>query len=154
MSSLIYFYFYSILSLPHLYHTEDQIETMKQKYCEKNLHFTVLESYIHQPISSLGANSLFGNSGAKTFGFGQSGFGEQKPSGTFSTGGGSVASQGFGSFSTPTKPGTTIPILFFFLILMLILLLFFSPYRLILEILYPLCKKCLLVHFHLLFILN
>ncbi|GLD71913.1 nuclear pore complex protein Nup214-like protein [Lates japonicus] len=52
-----------------------------------------------------GANSLFGNSGAKTFGFGQSGFGEQKPSGTFSTGGGSVASQGFGSFSTPTKPG-------------------------------------------------
>ncbi|XP_022623773.1 nuclear pore complex protein Nup214 isoform X2 [Seriola dumerili] len=52
-----------------------------------------------------GSNSLFGNSGAKTFGFGQASFGEQKPSGTFSTGGGSVASQGFGSFSTPTKPG-------------------------------------------------
>lgn len=53
-----------------------------------------------------GTNSLFGNSGAKTFGFGQSStFGEQKPSGTFSTGAGSVASQGFGSFSTPTKPG-------------------------------------------------
>ncbi|XP_023139541.2 nuclear pore complex protein Nup214 [Amphiprion ocellaris] len=52
-----------------------------------------------------GTNSLFGNSGAKTFGFGQSSFGEQKPSGTFSTGGGSVASQGFGSFSSPTKPG-------------------------------------------------
>ncbi|XP_022059740.1 nuclear pore complex protein Nup214 [Acanthochromis polyacanthus] len=52
-----------------------------------------------------GTNSLFGNSGAKAFGFGQSSFGEQKPSGTFSTGGGSVASQGFGSFSSPTKPG-------------------------------------------------
>ncbi|XP_008283793.1 nuclear pore complex protein Nup214 isoform X2 [Stegastes partitus] len=52
-----------------------------------------------------GTNSLFGNSGAKTFGFGQSSFGEQKPSGTFSTGGGSVAAQGFGSFSSPTKPG-------------------------------------------------
>ncbi|XP_070844323.1 nuclear pore complex protein Nup214 isoform X1 [Chaetodon trifascialis] len=52
-----------------------------------------------------GANSLFGNSGAKSFGFGQSSFGEQKPSGTFSTGAGSVASQGFGSFSTPPKPG-------------------------------------------------
>lgn len=53
-----------------------------------------------------GANNLFGNSGAKAFGFGQqSSFGEQKPTGTFSTGGGSVASQGFGSFSTPAKPG-------------------------------------------------
>ncbi|XP_041816555.1 nuclear pore complex protein Nup214 isoform X2 [Chelmon rostratus] len=52
-----------------------------------------------------GANSLFGNSGAKTFGFGQTSFGEQKPSGTFSTGAGTVASQGFGSFSSPTKPG-------------------------------------------------
>ncbi|XP_041667054.1 nuclear pore complex protein Nup214 [Cheilinus undulatus] len=52
-----------------------------------------------------GTNSLFGNSGAKTFGFGQSSFGEQKPSGTFSTGAGTVASQGFGSFSTPQKPG-------------------------------------------------
>ncbi|KAM8743568.1 nuclear pore complex protein Nup214 isoform 2-T2 [Acanthopagrus schlegelii] len=52
-----------------------------------------------------GATSLFGNSGAKTFGFGQSSFGEQKPSGTFSTGGGTVASQGFGSFSSPSKPG-------------------------------------------------
>lgn len=51
-----------------------------------------------------GANSLFGNSGAKPLGFGQSSFGEQKPGG-FSTGGGSVASQGFGSFSTPAKTG-------------------------------------------------
>lgn len=54
-----------------------------------------------QPVT----NSLFGNSGAKGFGFGQSSFGEQKPSGTFSTGAGSVASQGFGSFSTPSKQG-------------------------------------------------
>uniref|UniRef100_UPI0037E8D1C8 nuclear pore complex protein Nup214 isoform X2 n=1 Tax=Semicossyphus pulcher TaxID=241346 RepID=UPI0037E8D1C8 len=50
-----------------------------------------------------GANTLFGNSGAKTFGFGQTSFGEQKPSGTFSTGAGSVAAQGFGSFSSPAK---------------------------------------------------
>ncbi|KAM6902844.1 nuclear pore complex protein Nup214 isoform 1-T1 [Xenentodon cancila] len=50
-----------------------------------------------------GSSSLFGNSGAKSFGFGQSSFGEQKSSGAFSTGGGTVASQGFGSFSTPTK---------------------------------------------------
>ncbi|XP_019131826.2 nuclear pore complex protein Nup214 isoform X4 [Larimichthys crocea] len=57
-----------------------------------------------QPAQT-GTNTLFGNSGAKTFGFGQSSFGEQKPSGTFSTGAGSVASQGFGSFSTPAKPG-------------------------------------------------
>ncbi|KAM8871707.1 nuclear pore complex protein Nup214 [Synchiropus picturatus] len=52
-----------------------------------------------------GTNSLFGNPPAKPMGFGQSTFGEQKPTGTFSTGGASVASQGFGSFSTPTKPG-------------------------------------------------
>uniref|UniRef100_A0A3Q2U0V7 Nucleoporin 214 n=1 Tax=Fundulus heteroclitus TaxID=8078 RepID=A0A3Q2U0V7_FUNHE len=52
-----------------------------------------------------GSTSLFGNSGAKTFGFNQSAFGEQKPSGTFTTGAGSVAAQGFGSFSSPTKPG-------------------------------------------------
>uniref|UniRef100_A0A1A7XAG7 Nuclear pore complex protein Nup214 n=1 Tax=Iconisemion striatum TaxID=60296 RepID=A0A1A7XAG7_9TELE len=52
-----------------------------------------------------GSNSLFGNSGAKAFGFGQSAFGEQKSAGTFSTSGGSVASQGFGSFSSPTKQG-------------------------------------------------
>ncbi|XP_073333716.1 nuclear pore complex protein Nup214 isoform X11 [Pagrus major] len=57
-----------------------------------------------QPAQT-GASSLFGNSGAKTFGFGQTSFGEQKPSGTFSTGGGTVASQGFGSFSSPSKPG-------------------------------------------------
>ncbi|XP_034752362.1 nuclear pore complex protein Nup214 isoform X3 [Etheostoma cragini] len=57
-----------------------------------------------QPAQT-GANTLFGNSGAKTFGFGQSSFGEQKPSGTFSTGAGSVASQGFGSFSSPAKSG-------------------------------------------------
>nr|XP_015798302.2 nuclear pore complex protein Nup214 isoform X1 [Nothobranchius furzeri] len=50
-----------------------------------------------------GSNSLFGNSGAKAFGFGQSAFGDQKSTGTFSTSGGSVASQGFGSFSSPTK---------------------------------------------------
>uniref|UniRef100_H3C706 Nuclear pore complex protein Nup214 phenylalanine-glycine (FG) domain-containing protein n=1 Tax=Tetraodon nigroviridis TaxID=99883 RepID=H3C706_TETNG len=51
------------------------------------------------------ANGLFGNSGAKSFGFGQSSFGEQKVSGTFTAGTGSVASQGFGSYSTPAKPG-------------------------------------------------
>ncbi|XP_006835054.1 PREDICTED: nuclear pore complex protein Nup214 [Chrysochloris asiatica] len=51
------------------------------------------------------ASNLFGNSGAKTFGgFASSSFGEQKPAGTFSSGGGSVASQGFG-FSTPNKTG-------------------------------------------------
>ena len=61
---------------------------------------------IYLPVSPLGANTLFGSSGAKTFGFGQASFGEQKPGGTFSTGGGSVASQGFGSFASPTKPGT------------------------------------------------
>nr|XP_023400594.1 nuclear pore complex protein Nup214 isoform X2 [Loxodonta africana] len=50
-------------------------------------------------------SNLFGNSGAKTFGgFTSSSFGEQKPAGTFSSGGGSVASQGFG-FSTPNKAG-------------------------------------------------
>lgn len=64
----------------------------------------------------LGANSLFGNSGAKSFGFGQSSFGEQKSSGTFSTGGGTVASQGFGSFSSPTKAGTTLLIFLFIII--------------------------------------
>ncbi|XP_049321761.1 nuclear pore complex protein Nup214 isoform X2 [Astyanax mexicanus] len=52
-----------------------------------------------------GSTSLFGNSGAKAFGFGSNTFGEQKPSGTFSAGGGSVAAQGFGSFSTPAKTG-------------------------------------------------
>ncbi|XP_058380294.1 nuclear pore complex protein Nup214 isoform X2 [Diceros bicornis minor] len=50
-------------------------------------------------------SNLFGNSGAKTFGgFASSSFGEQKPTGTFSSGGGSVASQGFG-FSAPNKTG-------------------------------------------------
>ncbi|XP_026369989.2 nuclear pore complex protein Nup214 isoform X2 [Ursus arctos] len=50
-------------------------------------------------------SNLFGNSGAKTFGgFTSSSFGEQKPAGTFSSGGGSVASQGFG-FSTANKTG-------------------------------------------------
>lgn len=57
-----------------------------------------------QPAQT-GGSGLFGNSGAKAFGFGQTAFGEQKSSGTFSSGGGSVAAQGFGSFSTPTKPG-------------------------------------------------
>uniref|UniRef100_A0A8C1HPE9 Nuclear pore complex protein Nup214 n=1 Tax=Cyprinus carpio carpio TaxID=630221 RepID=A0A8C1HPE9_CYPCA len=51
----------------------------------------------------LGPSNLFGNSGAKGFSFGSSSFGEQKPSGSFSSGAGSVATQGFGSFSTPTK---------------------------------------------------
>ncbi|XP_066436303.1 nuclear pore complex protein Nup214 isoform X2 [Eleutherodactylus coqui] len=66
------------------------------------------------PFSSAGAafgaagptttSSLFGNSGAKSFGFGSNGtFGEQKSSGTFSAGG-SVAAQGF-SFSSPNKTG-------------------------------------------------
>ncbi|XP_028918312.1 nuclear pore complex protein Nup214 isoform X2 [Ornithorhynchus anatinus] len=50
------------------------------------------------------SSNLFGNSGAKTFGFGSSSFGEQKPTGTFSSGGGSVAAQGFG-FSSPSKTG-------------------------------------------------
>ncbi|XP_063100273.1 nuclear pore complex protein Nup214 isoform X1 [Cavia porcellus] len=50
-------------------------------------------------------SNLFGNSGAKTFGgFSSSSFGEQKTAGTFSSGGGSVASQGFG-FSAPNKAG-------------------------------------------------
>ncbi|XP_026568337.1 nuclear pore complex protein Nup214 isoform X2 [Pseudonaja textilis] len=49
-------------------------------------------------------SNLFGNSGAKSFGFGTASFGDQKPMGTFSSGGGSVASQGFG-FSSPTKTG-------------------------------------------------
>ncbi|XP_051522356.1 nuclear pore complex protein Nup214-like isoform X2 [Myxocyprinus asiaticus] len=52
-----------------------------------------------------GSPNLFGNSTAKGFSFSSSSFGDQKPSGSFSTGGGSVAAQGFGSFSTPTKPG-------------------------------------------------
>uniref|UniRef100_A0A9J7X7J8 Nuclear pore complex protein Nup214 n=1 Tax=Cyprinus carpio carpio TaxID=630221 RepID=A0A9J7X7J8_CYPCA len=55
-----------------------------------------------QPINT-GPSNLFGNSGAKGFSFGSSSFGEQKPSGSFSSGAGSVATQGFGSFSTPTK---------------------------------------------------
>ncbi|XP_067398034.1 nuclear pore complex protein Nup214 isoform X2 [Emydura macquarii macquarii] len=54
--------------------------------------------------ASQNTSSLFGNSGAKTFGFGSSSFGEQKPTGTFSSGGGTVAAQGFG-FSSPTKAG-------------------------------------------------
>ncbi|XP_050966024.1 nuclear pore complex protein Nup214 isoform X2 [Labeo rohita] len=56
-----------------------------------------------QPVNT-GSSNLFGNSGAKGFSFGSSSFGEQKPSGSFSSGTGSVAAQGFGSFSTPTKP--------------------------------------------------
>ncbi|KAF7688462.1 hypothetical protein HF521_013269 [Silurus meridionalis] len=51
-------------------------------------------------------SNLFGNSGAKAFGFGGgSTFGDQKSGGTFSARGGSVAAQGFGSFSTPSKTG-------------------------------------------------
>ncbi|XP_077140813.1 nuclear pore complex protein Nup214 isoform X2 [Ranitomeya variabilis] len=53
---------------------------------------------------SSNTSSLFGNSGAKAFGFGGTPtFGDQKSSGTFS-GGGSVASQGFG-FTSPSKTG-------------------------------------------------
>uniref|UniRef100_A0A8C5WI73 Nuclear pore complex protein Nup214 n=1 Tax=Leptobrachium leishanense TaxID=445787 RepID=A0A8C5WI73_9ANUR len=54
------------------------------------------------PTSS-NASTLFGNSGAKAFGFGNVAFGDQKSPGTFS-GGGSVASQGFG-FPSPSKTG-------------------------------------------------
>lgn len=63
----------------------------------------------HTCLSSPDTSNLFGNSGAKTFGgFASSSFGEQKPAGTFSSGGGSVASQGFG-FATPNKAGTRGP---------------------------------------------
>ncbi|XP_029141785.1 nuclear pore complex protein Nup214-like, partial [Protobothrops mucrosquamatus] len=54
--------------------------------------------------ASQNTSTLFGNSGAKSFGFGTASFGEQKQMGTFSSSGGSVASQGFG-FSSPTKTG-------------------------------------------------
>ncbi|XP_051906327.1 nuclear pore complex protein Nup214 isoform X2 [Hippocampus zosterae] len=57
-----------------------------------------------QPAQT-GAPGLFGSTVAKPIGFGQASFGEQKSSGTFSSGAGSVASQGFGSFASPTKPG-------------------------------------------------
>ncbi|XP_037122167.1 nuclear pore complex protein Nup214 isoform X2 [Syngnathus acus] len=57
-----------------------------------------------QPAQT-GAPSLFGSTAAKPIGFGQASFGEQKPSGTFTSGAGSVASQGFGSFASPAKPG-------------------------------------------------
>ncbi|XP_034402355.1 nuclear pore complex protein Nup214 isoform X3 [Cyclopterus lumpus] len=57
-----------------------------------------------QPAQT-GTNSLFGSTGAKGFGFGQPSFAEQKASGTFTTGAGSVAAQGFGSFASPTKAG-------------------------------------------------
>ncbi|XP_056289332.1 nuclear pore complex protein Nup214 isoform X3 [Pseudoliparis swirei] len=56
-----------------------------------------------QPAQT-GTNSLFGSTSAK-FGFGQPSFAEQKASGTFTTGAGSVAAQGFGSFASPTKAG-------------------------------------------------
>ncbi|XP_066568862.1 nuclear pore complex protein Nup214 isoform X1 [Amia ocellicauda] len=59
-----------------------------------------------QVNQAAGSTSLFGNSGAKAFGFGGgTSFGDQKASGTFSTGGGSVAAQGFGSFASPPKSG-------------------------------------------------
>lgn len=69
------------------------------------------ESANKNPFAATGAfgqnnqtgNTLFGNAEASKFGFGTPSFGEQKSSGTFSTGGGSVAAQGFGSFSTPAK---------------------------------------------------
>ncbi|XP_024154470.1 nuclear pore complex protein Nup214 isoform X3 [Oryzias melastigma] len=70
----------------------------------KNPFGTTASTGVFGQSTQTGANSLFGSSGAKAFGFGgQPAFGDQKPSGTFSTGGGSVASQGFGSFSTPSK---------------------------------------------------
>ncbi|TNN83218.1 Nuclear pore complex protein Nup214 [Liparis tanakae] len=56
-----------------------------------------------QPAQT-GTNSLFGSASGK-FGFGQPSFAEQKASGTFTTGAGSVAAQGFGSFASPTKAG-------------------------------------------------
>uniref|UniRef100_A0A6Q2Z6F2 Nuclear pore complex protein Nup214 n=1 Tax=Esox lucius TaxID=8010 RepID=A0A6Q2Z6F2_ESOLU len=68
---------------------------------------TLLQIRSLSDVCPTGGTTLFGSSGAKTFGFGSPasafGGGEQKPSGTFSTGGGSVAAQGFGSFSTPAK---------------------------------------------------
>ncbi|XP_049593941.1 nuclear pore complex protein Nup214 [Syngnathus scovelli] len=57
-----------------------------------------------QPAQT-GTPSLFGGTAAEPIGFGQASFGEQKPSGTFTSGAGSVASQGFGSFASPAKPG-------------------------------------------------
>ncbi|XP_077352776.1 nuclear pore complex protein Nup214 isoform X2 [Festucalex cinctus] len=57
-----------------------------------------------QPAQT-GTPSLFGSTATKPMGFGQTSFGDQKPSGTFSSGAGSVASQGFGSFASPAKPG-------------------------------------------------
>ncbi|XP_077398834.1 nuclear pore complex protein Nup214 isoform X2 [Vanacampus margaritifer] len=57
-----------------------------------------------QPAQT-GTPSLFGSTATKPMGFGQASFGDQKSSGTFSSGAGSVASQGFGSFASPTKPG-------------------------------------------------
>ncbi|XP_078812456.1 nuclear pore complex protein Nup214 isoform X4 [Oryzias latipes] len=69
----------------------------------KNPFGTTASTGVFGQSTQSGPNSLFGSSSAKTFGFGQPSFGEQKPSGTFSTGGGSVACQGFGSFSTPSK---------------------------------------------------
>uniref|UniRef100_A0A8C7DQR7 Nuclear pore complex protein Nup214 n=1 Tax=Oncorhynchus kisutch TaxID=8019 RepID=A0A8C7DQR7_ONCKI len=72
-------------------------------YCYKSTAITPLLT----SVCPTGGPTLFGNSGAKTFGFGSPastfGGGEQAASGTFSTGGGSVAAQGFGSFSTPAK---------------------------------------------------
>ncbi|KAJ8408705.1 hypothetical protein AAFF_G00253400 [Aldrovandia affinis] len=70
----------------------------------KNPFGTTATGGFGQP-NQTGATSLFGDSGAKAFGFGTSSFGEQKPSGTFSTGPGSVAAQGFGSFTSPAKTG-------------------------------------------------
>lgn len=75
---------------------------------------SAVKAYMLLFLSLLGPNSLFGSSSAKTFGFGQPSFGEQKPSGTFSTGGGSVACQGFGSFSTPSKSSRSCFIILFF----------------------------------------
>lgn len=55
-------------------------------------------------VDSPNAPNLFGNSGAKAFGFNPAPFGsDQKSPGSFSAGS-SVAAQGFGSFSSPPKP--------------------------------------------------
>lgn len=85
-----------------------RLQETKLMYSEKKVVIIFTMFWIFCCCCLSGANSLFGNSGAKAFSFGQSSSftSEQKPSGTFTTGGGSVASQGFGSFGTPTKPGT------------------------------------------------
>uniref|UniRef100_A0A8C8EW55 Nuclear pore complex protein Nup214 n=1 Tax=Oncorhynchus tshawytscha TaxID=74940 RepID=A0A8C8EW55_ONCTS len=85
-------------------------EQDRHKTFARHLFLSTCYTAINPLLTSVcptGGPTLFGNSGAKTFGFGSPastfGGGEQTASGTFSTGGGSVAAQGFGSFSTPAK---------------------------------------------------